>query len=346
VSEEQEITNIDAELAVGNRIFQGEIDQIARSFASKGEAAVKVDLLRDSEALKDDLEDLKHGAVAIYTLVTDQYYRAVLITPQIQKAYVKAISSQELARKVFGFRALLQNPHSNPKAAAKELYDIIIGPALAADLDAEHAGTIMWSLDGVLRYVPVAALYDGRRYLVESYSNNVFTPASNARLKDVPSATSAAAAFGVTKPHESFSALPEVESEINGIVGPVLSGRSLLDEAFTRNAMQSLLRDPYSIVHLATHFVFQPGSKSDSFLLLGDGSRLSLSQLETLNNIFRGVDLVTLSACETGVGEVDADGREVEGLGVIAQRKGAKAVIATLWPVAMQALASSCVISM
>jgi CHAT domain-containing protein len=47
------------------------------------------------------------------------------------------------------------------------------------------------------------------------------------------------------------------------------------------------------------------------------------------------VDLLTLSACETGLGSgLKEDGREVEGFGVLAQRQGAKAVMATLWKVA------------
>jgi CHAT domain-containing protein len=47
-------------------------------------------------------------------------------------------------------------------------------------------------------------------------------------------------------------------------------------------------------------------------------------------NLFGGVQLLTLSACNTGMG----DGVEVEGFGALAQRQGAKAVIASLWPVA------------
>jgi CHAT domain-containing protein len=53
------------------------------------------------------------------------------------------------------------------------------------------------------------------------------------------------------------------------------------------------------------------------------------------------VDLLTLSACDTGLGGGrDAQGREIEGLGVIAQQQGAKAVLATLWPVADQSTAT------
>src|SRR6202048_4864473 len=59
-----------------------------------------------------------------------------------------------------------------------------------------------------------------------------------------------------------------------------------------------------------------------------------LAQIKKLPNLFGGVQVLTLSACNTGVGDNTADGKEVEGFGVLAQRQGAKAVIASLWPVA------------
>jgi len=75
-------------------------------------------------------------------------------------------------------------------------------------------------------------------------------------------------------------------------------------------------------------------------LLLGDGSTLSLSEIRGGLN-FTNVELLTLSACQTAVGDEKsgADGSEVEGLGKIAQEKGAMAVIATLWPVADESTA-------
>jgi CHAT domain-containing protein len=42
---------------------------------------------------------------------------------------------------------------------------------------------------------------------------------------------------------------------------------------------------------------------------------------------------LTLSGCQTAASSNDSDGREIDGLGITAQRKGAKAVVATLWPV-------------
>jgi CHAT domain-containing protein len=207
---------------------------------------------------------------------------------------------------------------------------------MAKDLRQARAKTLMWSLDGALRYVPLAALYDGQQYLVEQYRVSVMTLASNTRLKDRPSAEWKAAGFGVTKQWEGGSALPSVSSELAGIIatnpgdGGVLAGEIQLDDRFTQQTMRQALLKRYSVVHIASHFRFQAGDQTKSFLLLGDGGHLSMAELQTSANLFGGVQLLTLSACNTGVG----DGTEVEGFGTLAQRQGAKAVIASLWPVA------------
>ena len=90
----------------------------------------------------------------------------------------------------------------------------------------------------------------------------------------------------------------------------------------------------YPALHIASHFVFKPGTERDSYLLLGDGTKLSLAQMNDEDLDFNNVDLLTLSACETAMGGTKANGREIEGFGGFAQRQGAKAVLATLWPVA------------
>jgi hypothetical protein len=94
--------------------------------------------------------------------------------------------------------------------------------------------------------------------------------------------------------------------------------------------MRDTLHKRYPVIHIASHFRFQPGDDAKSFLLLGDGGHLTLAELKTWANLFGGVQLLTLSACNTGVG----DGAEVEGFGALAQIQGAKAVVASLWPVA------------
>jgi CHAT domain-containing protein len=208
------------------------------------------------------------------------------------------------------------------------LYRILVAP-MAADLQQAGARTLMWSLDGVLRYLPLAALYDGREYLIEQYGLSVITLASNARLKDRPDSTWRAAGFGVTRGFDGSPPLPDVVSELAAIKD-ILHGEIKLDGQFTETSMRETLLKRFPVVHIASHFRFMPGDQSKSFLLLGDGGHLSMAELKTLPNLFSGVQLLTLSACNTGVG----DGAEVEGFGTLAQRQGAKSVIASLWPVA------------
>ena len=147
----------------------------------------------------------------------------------------------------------------------------------------------------------------------------------------------------MSKAQKDAPALPAVPDELRGIIRQrgasgkvegVLPGKIILDEAFTEEAMKAELRKRYPLVHIASHFQMKPGNETDSFLLLGDGSHLTLEELKHSSNLFGGVELLTLSACNTATGGVGADGKEVEGFGMLAQKQGAKAVVASLWPVA------------
>ena len=345
--EEQRLAKLEADLVVAGKAFQKFLDELGKELMSSKEASGRILPLRDSQALMEDLRELGKGVVALYTLVGEDKYRVILTTPDFQKGYEYLINAADLNRKVLEFRTVLQDPGHDPLPWAQELYNILLGP-LAKDLTAAGAQTLMWSLDGVLRYMPVAALNDGKQYLVERYQNVVFTPASQARLKDAPSRTWDALGLGVTKSHgERIPALPGVLDEMRGIIRDesanpsaaggkplgVLPGVVKLDEQFTEDAMLAELRKRHKVVHIASHFQFSPGDETNSALLLGDGKFLNLAQIKSLPNVFGGVELLTLSACNTATGGTGADGKEVEGFGVLAQRQGAKAVIATLWPV-------------
>ncbi len=333
------IAQLEADLSVGGLAFEKFLQDLSKQFAGRPEAAVKLEQIREAGGMMSDLAELPAGAVAIYTLIGESKFISILVTPDTQKSFEYPIKAADLNRKVLALRQVIRNPKLDPRPIAHELYKILIGN-MANDLQQANAKTIMWSLDGTLRYLPLAALYDGERYLVEKYALTVFTPASNARLKDPPTTGWKVAAFGVTKAFEGAPALPSVAFEMNSIVmrpsnnDGVLAGELLMDDAFTQTSMKSTLTKHYPVVHIASHFKFSPGNDDSSFLLIGDGSHLSVSALKTLPNIFSGVQMLTLSACNTGVGDVPGEGKEVEAFGVVAQRKGAKSVIASLWPVA------------
>jgi len=148
-----------------------------------------------------------------------------------------------------------------------------------------------------------------------------------------------AAAFGenqVTIPVDNqsfqFAGLPFAQKEVHSIVSNRPGTVSLFGPNFSLATLQTRMNS-FNIVHLATHGKFLIGNPKKSFLVMGNGDRFSLSDIQdsTLDN----VDLVVLSACETGVGLTgkDEDGVEVLGIGYQFQRGGAKAAISSLWSI-------------
>jgi len=331
----QHLLQLEQDLAAGNQEFERILGDLTQHFSAKPEMTGRIETLRETQGIMEDLRELPAGTVAIFTLIGEDKFSVILRTADAQKAYEYPIRAADLNRKILEFRQVVQDPALDPRPLAEELYKILIA-GMADDLRQAKAQTLMWSLDGALRYVPLAALYDGKQYLIEQYRVSVMTLASNTRLKDRPDQEWKAAGFGVTKAFEDAPALPSVSSELRGIIttkpgdGGVLAGEIELDGQFTQQSMRQTLLKRYPVVHIASHFRFQPGNDAKSFLLLGDGGHLSLADLKTSANLFGGVQLLTLSACNTGVG----DGAEVEGFGTLAQRQGAKAVVASLWPVA------------
>jgi CHAT domain-containing protein/tetratricopeptide (TPR) repeat protein len=306
------------------------------------------DVKGDVSLLKQTIAKTPH-TVALYTLVGKDRASVIVITGTATVAREYAIGEGELNKKVAEFEQVLRDPAKDPKPLAQELYKVLIAP-VKEDLDQAQVQTLVWSLDGVLRYVPMAALYDGKHYVVEKYNTVTITPASIAHLAETPDVSSlSAAAMGISRKYEEgLTALPAVVGELNDVVKDahvqgahgVLPGTILLNEQFTEKAMEDQLGGLHAVVHIASHFVFKPGDDSQSYLLLagkdegGQGFHLTVADFRDNQKLtLDDTDLLTLSACETGMSGNASNGREVDGLGTTAQLKGAKAVISSLWEV-------------
>jgi CHAT domain-containing protein/Flp pilus assembly protein TadD len=319
-----------------------------------------------SERLVSDVAELSQRTgktvVELHAVAGRDNVTLILTTPQGQEWYESkpAISSADLAELVLNFRDKLQSPTQDPRPLGQQLYRVLMPERLQHDLDVVKAQTIVWSLDGVLRYVPTAALWDGAHYLVERYENVEIALAIDSDIKEPSPEKLTGLGLGVSRAFEpepglKFPKLTNVPDELGAIIrdkrlsaitrkSGLLSGRALLDPDFTGDQLLAELKSgQYQVVHFATHFKFKPAAPDQSFLLLGDGTELTLDRLRfdaRNTRVFQGVSLLTLSACETAVGEAAATGgrrekagSEVEGLAVTAQNKGAKAVMATLWEV-------------
>lgn len=333
---------LDGKLETAKNEFQTTIDHICKILtdAPKEQRIIHGD--EESSELMEILKELGNDAVALYPFSTEETFHLLLVNNKGRREIHRyAIRESALRQKIYDFRQTLtlKGGKYDPQALAQELYRIVLGQS-ADELRNLKVKTLLWSLEGSLRYIPIAALHDGEKYLVESFSNVMFTPASKSRLTDDPRTTWKGLGLGVTKDHPPFAALPSVENELKGIISFqnagdfIFDGTVKLDKNFTWKSMCGELKRKYPLVHIASHFQCTPGNDTTSFLLLGDGQRVTMDKIRSQDNLFKGVDLLTLSACNTAVGNVGQDGKEVECFGVLAQRQGAKAIIASLWPVA------------
>ncbi|MCG3772613.1 MAG: hypothetical protein JW384_03828 [Nitrosomonadaceae bacterium] len=338
---------IGADLKVAQAAFESYLSEMREGLAQKGQAR-KVEVeevsalaMRESQSLIKGLGD---DVALLQYYITDKRVGMLLTTSGIQLARNSDIGSKELNRKISELRRLLQDPKSNPLATAQDLYRILMAP-VAKDLEDSKIKTVMLSLDGALRYLPFGALHDGKQYLISRWNLPMYTSVTRNRLRDAVSPQWQAAGLGVTKAWPEFKPLAGVKREIGAIVrtatGGLMPGEVYLDEAFTAIRLKDVSQRKFPLMHVASHFRFSPGTEVNSFLLLGDGERLTLGDIRTQNYRFDNVDLLTLSACDTGSGGGrDEQGKEIEGFGVIAQQQGAKAVLATLWPVADESTAT------
>lgn len=320
--------------------------------------------IEQDRALQGKLKNWGAGTVALSTILGADRYRVILTTPNAQIDGKTEIKAAELNGKIFAFREALLNPAIDPKPLGKELYDVLIKP-IEKDLEAAGAKTLLWSLDGTLRYIPIAALWDGNQYLVQKYQNVIVTSTTRQSLQAEVNKNWQILGAGVTKASEvtdentaqkyAFDELKSVAKELTAIVGDAKNdskGVSLLDAAFTENALKQQLTETaddkrkYNVVHFATHF--RLGSDTaDSFLLIGNNQALTLAEVADSPEMnLNDVELVTLSACNTGFGGVENkqtltenNGKEVDSLAQFIELRGAKSVMATLWSVADESTA-------
>ena len=353
-TDDAKLTAIADSIPEAARAFRTTLANLGQSQAS---VSKRVDEILGARNLQSTLSALKAShkteAVAIYTVIGTEEIKdaasgprtrtkfgwAILVTPEYRKAYPIDVSSLE--ETVMRFRQAVRSDRYDPKPEAIKLYNAIFRQTsakqkttLEADLADALSGsenrTVMWSLDGVLRYVPMAALHDGKKYLVEKYRNVVFTPQSLIQLQAVNNPQWTVLGLGVSEARPGFSALSGAKEELEFIVRPAMfAGTVLLNQQFTKKETLRMWRSgKYPVIHIASHFKFDAAQPEQSFLLVGDGE-LRLADFDE-DNIFGSVDLLALSACDTAMSN---NGKESESFPYRAQDLGAKTVLASLWPV-------------
>ncbi len=306
----------------------------ARDAIETYKAAELQDYFRDDcvdalQARITKLDQLAAGTAVVYPIVFADRLELLVSLPNGLKRLSIPVSSATLTQEVRAFRKTVEKrttreylPH------AQQLYDWLIRP-LEPGLASFQIDTLVFIPDGPLRTVPMAALHDGRQFLIEKFAV-ASTPGLNLTdPKPIDRDKVRLLSSGLTKAVQGFPSLPFVEEEINAI-RTLYQGDQLLNAEFSTPRLEQELRDhPYGILHLATHGWFASDT-TQSYLLTYNG-KLTINELDRLIGLFRyrkdPLELLTLSACQTGIG----DDRSALGLAGVAIKAGARSALATLW---------------
>ncbi|MBD2335443.1 CHAT domain-containing protein [Calothrix sp. FACHB-156] len=225
------------------------------------------------------------------------------------------------------FRQEIINPGNNLYLRpSQQLYNWIIAP-INAELQAQGITNLVFLPDIGLRSTPIAALHDGKRFLVEQYSVGLMPSLSLTNTLYTDIKKSQVLALGVSQSTQGQIPLPAVPVEISTLVMKLWQGKLLLDKQATLANLKAVRRqEPFGIIHMATHADFEAGALNKSYIQLWE-DKLRLDQIRQLRLNDPQVEMMVLSACRTAVGNEEAE-IGFAGLAVLA---GVKTSVASLW---------------
>jgi CHAT domain-containing protein len=275
-------------------------------------------------------------------IISQQYNNNLKNTKSIEEGYISfkrvPLSRANLLETVKEFQEEVSDEYGVSDRtyleSSQQLYQWLVAP-IEAQLKAQDIDILVFAMDTGLRTIPLAALHDGKQFLIEKYAVAIIPSFGLTDVNYIDVRKRPILAMGASQFLDKVP-LPAVPVELATVIENPRSGEKFLNEQFTiDNFKLKNQKERFSIIHLGTHAEFQPGDLNKSYIQFYD-NRLSMSQLMQLSDELgwsrmssSPVELLVLSACQTALGD-----REAElGFAGLAVAAGVKSVLASLWNV-------------
>ncbi|WP_375512106.1 CHAT domain-containing protein [uncultured Nostoc sp.] len=289
----------------------------------------------------DELVDNANPVTAVfYSIILADRIEIIVKLPHSQELrhYTTYKPKVEVENTLEALRQKLEQRYTfrDREDLSQEIYNWIMKPAIA-DLEQSNVKNLVFVMDGSLQNIPMAALYDGKQYLIEKYSI-ALSPGLQLLAPKQKRRPLEALIAGLTESRLGFSSLSNVATELQQIES-IIPSKQLINKAFTSiNIEQQVSTVSFPVVHLATHGKFS--SKLEDTYILAWNDKIKIKQLREIletreqavgrsNRVPPPIELLVLSACETATG----DKRAALGLAGVAVRSGARSTLASLWQV-------------
>ena len=275
-------------------------------------------------------------AAIIYPIILPQQLQVIVKIPnQPLRNYTINKSQNEVEEILTRLREYLLEPDrvEEVQSLSQQVYGWLI-KNIESDLEKSGVKTLVFVLDGALRNVPMATLYDGEQYILEKYSIALSLGLQLLTPKPLAEEPLKVLAAGLVEPPSEFRMfppLPEIKSEFNLINKAGVSKKQLLNKEFTSDTLEKNVNTtPFNILHLATHGQFS-SQPEKTFILAADGA-INVTQFDSLlrrrgESRSQALEMLVLSACQTAAG----DSRATLGLAGVSVKAGARSTLASLW---------------
>jgi CHAT domain-containing protein len=286
------------------------------------------------DAQPKQIDQIDRTAAAIYPIILPDRLAVILSIPDKPLSYYETkLSQQEIESTLEQLLQSLNPAFSNQLRLgfSQQVYDWLIRPG-ETELNNNNIKTLVFVPEGLLRNIPMSALYDGQQYLVQKYSIALAPSLQLLEPRALETEKLRAITAGVSQASQGFAPLPGVETELTEISQAVPSAQLLNQQFTSENFQKEISETTFPVIHLATHGQFSSNPEEtfvltwDSQVKVRDFEELLRSRARTRTN---PIELLVLSACETAEG----DNRAALGLAGMAVRSGARSTIATLWSV-------------
>jgi CHAT domain-containing protein/Flp pilus assembly protein TadD len=290
-----------------------------------------------------EIVNAQPGTILIYPIVTETKIQFLLAfkagagdqAPVTFRAIDgDTLNSEDLFKTSDAFRKALGTPTSDLKtlqATSQKLYNWLIKP-LEPEINQPHIKHLVFATDRATRHIPLAALHDGKTYLINKpYTISTILAAKGTEPAAPRPTAPNVLAVGASQ-FQTANPLRYVEQETQAIV-QIFPGDRYLNSQFNFATLKQHL-SKHNILHIATHGSLDPVNIDNSYLLTSSGEKIAKPEITLLGDYgLNNIHMVILSACDTGTGGKNTDGLEIAGISHYFMRGGAKSVIASLWQV-------------
>ncbi len=265
---------------------------------------------------------VRKGDALVQYHVTSESLHIWVITEGQMIGKTSKIKSSALKLLVEDYREIMQN-YSSTSFMEEKLSNLLITPVANQLADVKRLIVVPHQS---LHFFPFAALKLDNKYLIESMSVSYLESASQLKYTANSDVTKnrSIVAFG----YDSKNTIPFTIREVQSIKRFFPTTTSFFGEQATKSQLLASIKSA-DVLHIATHGEFNISDPTQSFIELAGKTPDKLT-VQEIFGIGNNLDLVILSACETGVGEV-SNGDEVISMHRAFSVAGAKSVVSNLW---------------